>query len=171
MGKKRIASGFTITELLIVIIVIAVLALIAIMSYQSVQRTSHDAAVQADLKKYADGAEGCRMYECAGSYPRSTAQLDALNVKATQDSYLIEGQTYNLYYCAADVWSDKFVFAARSKSGTLFYVTHDGNGQLGNVAINSATVCNIIGLTYGTGTVTWQGYVSTNVPKWSNWAT
>jgi len=165
MNKR--ASGFTIVELLIVIVVIAILAAITIVAYNGIQNRAYDSTIQQDLENYAKKAE---LFNVDNShYPPAATDLASLQVKATQSAY--DTSYYNLYYCAP-TGAGKFVFASRSKSGNLFYASSSGKGNLGNVSINMASVCGVIGVDINVDTtyIHATGKTNNGVGDWQSWA-
>ncbi len=161
----KTTSGFTIVELLIVIVVIAILAAITIVAYNGIQNRTNDAAIQADLANYSKKAE---LFNVDNSrYPANATEAATLGVRATQTAY--NTSYFNLYYCTQTSTNTNYVFAGRSKSGNLFYASSNGKGNLGNVAINMPTVCNVIGLTYPTDTTGFMGKSNNGAGDWAAW--
>lgn len=160
-------TGFTIVELLIVIVVIAILATITIVAFNGVQNRANDTAVQADVNNYVRKAKEFNVTN--GEYPNTTNELDSLGVQAAQSAY--DPSTNNLFYCTRvnTQPADIYVFAARSKSGTIYYVSSNGSGTLtGN--INITVVCNIIGLNVSSAEH-WGNSAYTSSPAtWKDWA-
>lgn len=140
---KKTASGFTIIELLIVIVVIAILAVISVVAYNGIQNRASDTTIQQDLANYAKKAELFKIDDPSGLYPSASSDLASLQVKATQSAY--DTSYYNLYYCRSGA-RDKFTFAARSKSGTIYYASSQGKGNAGNFSISTARTCSTIGI-------------------------
>lgn len=122
-------SGFTITELIIVIATIGILATIIIVGYNGIQNRGHDAAVQADLESTAGLIESYRTHSATSNsrYPSSSAHLATLGIKVSKGSY---DQTLgnNFVYCVSPS-SDNYQYyaiIAMSKSGNTFIMTADG---------------------------------------------
>lgn len=160
-------KGFTIVELLIVIVIIAILATITVVAYTGIQNRANDTAVQTDLANYARKVDEFKAKW--SEYPNTQNELDGLEVRASQSSY--ESSTNNLFYCTR-VQSqppDVFVFAAKAKSGTVFYVSSNGKGTLAGPGITIGSVCDHLGLT---STTRWgDSAYDMAGPSWSNWAT
>lgn len=106
MGKtahrRRVAAGFTLLELMIVVAVVAILAAIAYPSYQDQVRKSRRAQAKADLVELAQLAE--REHTVNNSYAGYTLSFDqspreagatmryriALNPAPTQSTFTLE---------------------------------------------------------------------------------
>ncbi|AHB42052.1 General secretion pathway protein G [Candidatus Saccharibacteria bacterium RAAC3_TM7_1] len=160
----RYQKGFTIVELLIVIVVIAILAAITIVAYNGIQNRANDTAVQTDLANYSKKTELFNVDN--GRYPVAVSELSTLGVRASQSAY--NTSYYNLYYCTQTSASDKYVFAGRSKSGTVYYTSSKGIGNLGNISMSATPICNVVGITYGTDSTVQTGLSNTGV--WAAWA-
>ncbi len=156
-------QGFTIVELLIVIVIIAILAAITVVAYNGIQGRANDSIIQADLSNNSKQIEFYKIDN--GQHPLNGPDLANVNIQATRPSY--DTSYYNLYYCTQTSTRDKYAFAARSKSGTVYYVSSVGKGTLGNTDINGTKACNIIGLTSGTDTTISTGLTNTGV--WQSW--
>lgn len=136
------AHGFTIVELLIVIVVIAILAALSYVGYTSINNRAHDSAVQSDL---ANMAKRGQLYHAEkGQYPPiSTTVLSSLEIRASKSSY---DTGYNLYYCTDTSTYGTFSFAAKSKSGKVYYTSSNGSGVLqGDPVMGPARACDRIG--------------------------
>ncbi len=94
---KKGARGFTIVELLIVVVVIGILAAIVTVAYTGITATAHESAVKSDLANTAKKLELFKINN--GSYPANSTELDAADLKVTQDSYLVRN---NFYYCRSN---------------------------------------------------------------------
>lgn len=124
---KKSESGFTIVELLIVIVVIAILATISIVAYTGIQNRANDAAVQSDLKQFANKLAIFRVDN--DRYPNVVgtviAELSAFGFKANKSAYQTTGT--NLLYCFDSTNAGIYRFMATSKSGQRYYVSHENS--------------------------------------------
>jgi len=116
-------SGFTITELLIVIAVIGILAAITIVAYRGIQNRSYDASVSSDLENIA---KKIHMFSIIyDRFPKGATDLLTADVKVTRGAYsrgLYNGTSYyNLVYCWPNSANPtQFALVAESKSGNVF---------------------------------------------------
>lgn len=126
---QKTSSGFTLTELLIVIVVIAILASISIVTYNGVINRAHNTAVMNDLTKLAETITVDEL--STKRIPIDEASLSALDLRVTKNSYgtdlLSGGMKYNLLYCSTvpGAPTSNFAFVAGSKSGSIFFVSGD----------------------------------------------
>ena len=161
----RARPGFTIVELLIVVVIIAILAAITIVAYNGITNRSYDSSVKADLASLAKKVEMYRIDDVSEMYPSNSTHLTALSLKASKNAY--DTAAANLFYCTQASTRTNYVFAAKSRSGTVFYASSNGTGSLGNVAMTIGTVCGVIGQGgASTDRVNTQGY---NGTAWNPW--
>lgn len=162
--------GFTIVELLIVIVVIAILAAISIVAYNGIQNRANDSAVQSDLANIAKKLELYKQLDSTtNTYPLSVAQLVAVeDLKPSRGSY--DTNYNNFVYCFTTGTGQNYSLAAKSKSGTAYYVSSQGKGTFtltGN-PVSSQEACDRISLTVGSGGSVSVGYnVATGT--WNSW--
>lgn len=129
--KKR-SAGFSISELIIVTVVIGILATIAIVSYRGIQNRAYDAAVQSDLEAIAGILESYKALDDetnpSHEYPRTSATLDTLGIKASKGSYNTT-VSYNFSFCITNTGVNaykEYKLVALSKSGTIFVMSQNG---------------------------------------------
>lgn len=107
LSKPKLATGFTIVELLIVIVVIAILAIISIVAYNGVQTRAHLSTLKGDLanaarKMATDNATSGRYATTAGEVdnnnglPASTGTT--YQYTSTLSTYCITGTNNGTYY-------------------------------------------------------------------------
>ena len=90
MQTRKIQTGFTIVEILVVIVVIGILAAISLVSYNGVQERARVAVLQSDLKDAGKELSLARLDH--GSYPTS---LEAVSLKPSP------GTTFQYRYDSA----------------------------------------------------------------------
>jgi prepilin-type N-terminal cleavage/methylation domain-containing protein len=123
--------GFSLVEIIVVVTAIGILAAIMIVSYNGVQNRAYDAAVQSDLESFSALLEEYRAYDSSNSsreYPRTTAVLSTLGIKASKNSYNTS-VALNFIYCLANSGTNAYKdyrLVALSKSGKIFVTTQDG---------------------------------------------
>lgn len=122
---RKLPSGFTVVELLVVIVIIGILASIAIITYPRFQNDAHDVAIQTDIKQ-AYGSV-VQYFLKNRSYPTQSYQLDDASILVTQGSYSTKYE-YNFVYCPPFPYSEgrEFAFIAASKSDKVFVYKEDG---------------------------------------------
>ncbi|NCC20657.1 prepilin-type N-terminal cleavage/methylation domain-containing protein [Candidatus Saccharibacteria bacterium] len=156
---KRMGSGFTIVELLIVIVVIAILAAISIAAYVSISDKANDSAVMSDLSNFGKKIELKKVEQ--GTVPSATTtDLRNIGINVAKQAYatdlIIPGYSisYNMLYCkTAD--STNFAIVAWSKSGKAFVYT---GGRVSPFTGNFASrlvVCPAIGMSNSTNDNVW----------------
>ena len=161
---KRMGSGFTIVELLIVIVVIAILAAISIAAYTNISNRANDAAVQSDLKGLATKLEMSRAE--SGQYLSAniaTGQLATLDFKRTKTAY--QDVNGNLSYCSDGDSASRYAIAGLSKSGKIYYISSENASPqryTGEQGVFSVCLGIIPGLT-----TNYRGY--TPEEGWRNW--
>ncbi|MDB5162804.1 MAG: hypothetical protein JWN28_411 [Candidatus Saccharibacteria bacterium] len=115
-NTKKISSGFTIVELLIVVVVIAILASITIIAFSGITQRAAQASLQASIKQAATLIDIYKVDN--GTYP---ASLNALN--SNQSLY---GNTSNLWaYSSA---AESYCISIGSSSSSATYHISEANG-------------------------------------------
>lgn len=140
MYTKRINSGFTIVELLIVIIVIAILAAIVVATYNGVQQKARASAAASDLSNIASKAQYGLSSLSTGQYPTTT---DMYNVPDLKVNSVSQGVFSLISYCSSN--TSAFVAAAQTKDGNTYYV-QNGTTVTQNNSVNAAQPCASLGV-------------------------
>lgn len=128
---RKNTQGFSLVELIVVIVTLGILASIIIISYNGVQGRAYDASVQSDLEAFSNILEDYRMYDSTNAnkeYPRTTATLATLSIRASKGSYNTS-VSYNFIYCLANSGANAYKdykLVALSKSGKIYVMTQDG---------------------------------------------
>ncbi len=128
-------SGFTLIELMVVVLIIAILIAIAIPTFLGAQNKAKDRAAQSSLRNALTSAK--TLYTDSSDY--TTATPAALQV--VEPSLTFCDGTASASKCnaaglsigpkgvsVANTSADEIVFAARSASGTCFYLRDTATG-------------------------------------------
>lgn len=168
---RKNQRGFSIPELLVVIVTIGILASIVVVSYRGIQNRGYDASIQSDLDAFSGLMEAYRQRtdgtNDAHEYPRTTATLLTLSIKASKGAY-DTSVNYNYVLCLPTTGTNaykEYRLIALSKSGNIYVQGQDGpvTHSLTPASI-TATVCSTsfsMGLTLNglSAPNTWQSWV------------
>ena len=155
---KRMGSGFTIVELLIVIVVIAILAAISIAAYTNVSNRANDAAIRNDLSNIARKIELYKVENDA--LPAATPEaLKALKLPVSKsiygDGYVDgAGRKYNLLYCRSSDGT-QFTLVAWSKNANGFAYAGSGIMVFDDAPAPKVTTCPRLGMSSNGNEVWW----------------
>lgn len=138
--QRRIQSGFTIVELIVIIVVIAILATIVIVGYNAVQNQAMANSLKSDLEN--SKSELTRSLANQGSYPADAGALAPSN-----------GATFN--YAVDNTQSTKRFCLQASAKGQTYYITQDSVPKEGS--------CPALG---NSPTVTWTERGPSNASWW-----
>lgn len=163
---KRLTSGFTIVEILIIIVVIGILASITVLSYNGIQQQAREAGIKADLETASSRLDRYRSEK--GEFPPVGSDPDLAlreaNIEVQRSLYSTEQDTY-LYCVSAD--GQRFAFVVKGVNNISY--TMGMNRKLERIFEmapgSHATVCN--GLT-GPNSGARLGYVVGT--GWRNWS-
>jgi type IV pilus assembly protein PilE len=136
---QRVASGFTLIEVMIVVAIIAILASIAIPSYNDYVRRGQLPEAFAQLSDYRTKME--QYYQDTRNYGSSTACADATSA-STWNTFAPNGAKYFRYECATSNTAQNYQIKAIGISGqaTGHTFTINQNGDRGTTAFKGATV-------------------------------
>lgn len=140
LAKKE--SGFTLTELLVVIVIVGILSAVAIPMFLRQQEKAHDTAVKSDIANAALAADAYYVEDL--SYPTTAAGFssdDGAPLASPGTSYV------------AFVTGDNYVIYGLSRSGSLFRMERSSGA--GAEKVTGAALPTAAPTTDGlTGTVT-----------------
>jgi prepilin-type N-terminal cleavage/methylation domain-containing protein len=112
-------GGFTLIELLVVVAIIAILAVIAIPIFNNFRDNAANSAAQSEAKSAATLLE--TSYTESGDYPAAQADLDALNIRASDNTViLVTGNAagYTLKACSISTGTE-YVWVSTAGSFTV----------------------------------------------------
>ena len=158
MWAKKINSGFTIVELLIVIVIIAILAAISIVAYNGIQNRANNTTIETDMTNTAKKIELFKIDK--SNYPLPS-ELDSIGIKVSKNSYALRN---NFYYCiSAD--SQSYAIGAISKTNQSYQIL---NGSVSKVSsTDSAAVCLLVG--QSTWSTNWAATGQNSSGVWQSW--
>lgn len=133
---RKITSGFTIVELLIVIVVIAILATISIVAYSGIQNRAINTTVEADIANIIKKMELARVD--LGYYPRTLADFPA-DFKLSKSAYDV---TQNNVYYMVDIQNDRYALGLRTKN-LKGYIINTGT-VLSGVGVSGASTAAVL---------------------------
>jgi prepilin-type N-terminal cleavage/methylation domain-containing protein len=152
--KRRVARGFTIVELLIVIVVIAILAALTVVAFNGVQQRARANAASSSL---AQGKKKLELYKVDNSAYPTTGNLANAGVSDGDTSY--------------QYTSDGSTFCLTGTNGTVSYkVTESSSPASGGCAGHGqggvAAVTNLVtNPSFATGTSGWVAASSATISR------
>src|SRR6266851_1710383 len=150
----RDERGFTLIELMVVVLIIAILIAIAIPTFLGARKRAQDRAAQSNIRN-AFTAEKT-YYTDAQVYADSTTGPGALTgiepslvFVATDPPTAVTGNNVSAVLSGATVF-----LAAKSASGTCFYLKDDATGAT-QYTKSTASPCDATGAVAGWSTIPW----------------
>lgn len=151
--QKKLTSGFTIVELLIVIVVIGILAAITIVSYNGVQKRAAEVSIKSDLKNASGQLGKDAIINATGRYPSS---LSAANEGAGLKSS--PGNSFQYTYI--DALNTYCLTATSVRSNTSYHIYPSG-APSANACAGHSSSSTVTALAAPTWTTTQVGNLLT----------
>ena len=145
-------GGFTLIELMVVVLIIAILIAIAIPTFLGARQRAQDRAVQSNLRNALTAAK--TIYTDTQSYDIAPAALTAVEPSLTFQTAASTTAT-QISTDAAVNTSTVFYAAARSASGSCFYIKDDVGSGGTTYGKDSAASCVANAAPTGGYTASW----------------
>jgi type IV pilus assembly protein PilA len=123
-ARDRGEDGFTLIELMVVILIIAILIAIAIPTFLGARQKAQDRAAQSNLRNALTAAKTA--YVDSQSYASDISSGSYASIEPSLTWAYNEGSTgQGVISVAPGAQSDTIILAAKSASGTCFYIQDD----------------------------------------------
>jgi prepilin-type N-terminal cleavage/methylation domain-containing protein len=136
LKNRKLESGFTIVELLIVIVVIAILAALVLTAYTGVQQRARDSSRASDVRSIATAAEAYRAENTA--YP-TLAQVQAATTVKLDAGVSAKMQTTPAPDATTNV--DKYQYIKCTTDGAQIKWWKEETGALQTRSLGTTTTC------------------------------
>lgn len=137
---KKLKSGFTVVELVVVIVVIAILVSLTVIGYGVMRDRTYDETVTTDLKSIASAMDAFKSVK--GEYPGRSVNIQNMGndtpearFSVSKESYDVEsskvtanGLVENLFICS--IAQSRYAAAAVSKSGHVLTIESSDPGTV-----------------------------------------
>jgi general secretion pathway protein G len=127
---KRIAPGFTLIELMVVILIIGLLATIVVQNLKSATDRAKRVKAQADIAQLKSGLD--RYYLDVGSYPGTDQGLNAL-VGSPGNGNVHDWQGPYIEKIPPDPWGNAYVYQSDGNTYVLKSLGPHGTEGEGNI--------------------------------------
>jgi general secretion pathway protein G len=122
--RQRLAPGFTLIELMVVILIIGLLATIVVQNLRSATDKAKRVKAQADISQLKSGLD--RYYLDAGGYPTSDQGLNALVAAPGSGNIPHDWQGPYIEKVPPDPWGNQYFYQSDGNNYTLKSFGADG---------------------------------------------